>query len=129
MEHNRHLPGRLPRILLISSGKGDAANETALLPLLNHLPPALPCMVQIREKLLSAGELLTLAFDVSSSNLPKGTLLLINERLDIALLADLDGVHLPENAMPPDALRAVSKKLLIGCSVHSTLSALSLIHI
>ena len=55
-------------------------------------------MVQIREKQLEAKELLTLAQKARSIDLPDGTLLMMNERADIALAAGLDGVHLPENA-------------------------------
>ncbi len=123
MEHNRPHARHLPRILVISSGKGGVNNSTLLHEQIKHLPPALPCMVQIREKHLSARALHALALAISSAKLPKGTLLLINERIDIALSAGLHGVHLPENAMPPDAIRAVSSEMLIGCSVHSPLSA------
>lgn len=113
----------LPRIYIISSGEEGDDKGKRLLNQLARLPRSLPCMVQIREKKLSAKELLTLALKAREIELPEGTLLLMNERLDLALTADLDGVHLPENACSAKVLRPLAPKLIYGCSVHS-LSAL-----
>ena len=44
---------------------------------------------------------------------------MINERVDVALAASFDGVHLPESACMPDKLRPFAPKLRFGCSVHS----------
>ena len=109
----------LPRLYLISGGKEDAKNSTSLLDQLHLIPNALPCMIQIREKNLAAGDLLTLALKAREVELPAGSLLLINERLDIALAAELDGVHLPENALLPDKHGSYASELIFGCSIHS----------
>jgi len=119
MEKNAPPQRTLPRIYLISSGKEHPENCTLLTEQLTLLPHSFPCMVQIREKQLNTRQLLTLALKARQVTLPKETLLLINERLDIALAASLDGIHLPENACSADILRPHAPKLLFGCSVHS----------
>jgi thiamine-phosphate pyrophosphorylase len=118
MEHNK-LPGAsLPRLYLISSGQENPDNGI-LLEQLNLLPHTLCCMVQIREKQLNAKQLLTLALKARGCALPDGSMLLVNERVDIALAARLDGVHLPESGCYPDKLRPIAPNMIFGCSVHS----------
>jgi thiamine-phosphate pyrophosphorylase len=50
------------------------------------------------------------------------TRILVNDRLDVALAADIDGVHLPGNGLPPSRVRPFVK--LLGVSTHSILEAL-----
>jgi len=119
MQHNNFKVTPLPRICLISNGEADADQGKVLLAQLNLLPETLPCMVQIREKRLEARELFNLAERAGAIKLPAGSLLLCNDRLDIALAAGLDGVHLPENACPADKLRTFAPNLIFGCSIHS----------
>ena len=77
-------------------------------------------MVQLREKDLPGGALLSLAVDVKRA-LKGRALLMINERADVALAAEADGVHLGEDALPLEAARrVVGPHSLIGRSVHST---------
>ena len=118
-DNQTKIKSSLPRLCLISSGEGHADNGTLLLKQLTLLPRSLACMVQIREKKLNAKELLTLAIKARKIGLPEGTLLLINERVDLALAAELDGVHLPENACSATMLRTIAPKLIYGCSIHS----------
>jgi thiamine-phosphate pyrophosphorylase len=119
MEHQQQKVTSLPRLLLISSGEENADNETLLLNQLHLLPHSHPCMVQIREKKLEVKELLILALKARAIELPAGTLLLMNERADIAVSAGLDGVHLPENACSANTIRTFAPGLLYGCSIHS----------
>ncbi|GBD11024.1 Thiazole tautomerase [bacterium HR23] len=76
-------------------------------------------LVQVREKDLPGGHLLALA--VRLREVTRGrALLFINERADVALLSEADGVHLPEAGLPPSAVRRLAgRRLLIGASVHS----------
>ena len=119
MEHNKLQGTPLPHLYLISSGQENSYSETLLLEQLNLLPRTLCCIVQIREKQLNAKQLLTLALKARGCALPYGSMLLVNERIDIALAARLDGVHLPESGCYPDKLRPIAPNMIFGCSVHS----------
>lgn len=49
-----------------------------------------------------------------------GARLFINDRVDIAVAVDADGVHLGGESMPPDAVRRiVGEGMLIGVSTHN----------
>ncbi|BCV20467.1 thiamine phosphate synthase [Moorella sp. Hama-1] len=75
--------------------------------------------LQLREKDLPAGELYNLARQIKEV-LPAGTRLLVNDRLDVALAAGADGVHLGENSLPPAAARRLlGPDKILGVSVHS----------
>ena len=75
-------------------------------------------MVQLREKDLPAGELLELARRLRSITEGKA-ILVVNDRLDVALAAGADGVHLPEASLAvSDAKRIAPSGFLVGKSVH-----------
>lgn len=76
-------------------------------------------LVQLREKDLSSGDLLTLATEIRESTASGKALFIVNDRVDVALAAGADGVQLGEDAMPVDAVRRIAPGLLIGRSVHS----------
>lgn len=76
--------------------------------------------IQLREKSLADGELLTRArmlVEVCRAGGARGVSVIINDRVDIALAAGADGVHLGQDDMPVrDARRIAGNKLLIGVS-------------
>jgi len=76
-------------------------------------------IVQLREKDLLGGELLELAIQIKSV-IQKKALFFVNERVDVALACEADGVHLGGTAMSTfDARRLVGNSMMIGRSVHS----------
>jgi thiamine-phosphate pyrophosphorylase len=76
--------------------------------------------VQLREKDLTAAALLPLALELRRLTRDYGALLLINDRLDVALACEADGVHLGEHSLPTDVARALlGEHRLIGRSTHS----------
>ena len=76
--------------------------------------------VQLREKDLDAGQLLSLARDILAVTRPLGVPLLINDRLDVALAAGADGVHLAGHSLSPaHARRLLGPNRLLGASAHS----------
>jgi thiamine-phosphate pyrophosphorylase len=77
------------------------------------------CAVQLREKDLDDRALLELA-RAARTALPPAIPLLVNGRLDVALAAGADGVHLPADGVPVAPLRArFGSGVLIGRSTHS----------
>ncbi|MCS6865457.1 MAG: thiamine phosphate synthase [Gemmataceae bacterium] len=77
-------------------------------------------LVQIREKHMNDRELLAWAKVVRQITRELGKLLIINDRCDIALLAEADGVHIgQEDLSVKDARRIVGPRRLIGVSTHS----------
>ena len=76
-------------------------------------------MVQLREKDLSARDLFELGTRVQNAIAGRAKLIL-NDRVDVALALNADGVQLPEDGMPvASARQIVGPYLLIGRSVHS----------
>jgi thiamine-phosphate pyrophosphorylase len=74
-------------------------------------------MIQVREKDLPAAELFDLVCKVRDLAAGSKTRVLVNDRLDIALAAGIDGVHLPSNGLPAKRVRPLIK--LLGVSTHT----------
>lgn len=80
-------------------------------------------MVQLREKDLPGGSLLELAGEIKAAVAGRA-LLLINERVDVALAVGASGVQLGEEALPTANARDIlGEEFLIGRSVHSVAGA------
>ena len=77
-------------------------------------------MVQLREKDLSDRELLERAREVRRWTREAGALFIVNDRADIARLAEADGVHLGQDDLTvKDARRILGPDALIGVSAHT----------
>lgn len=75
--------------------------------------------VQLREKDLAAAALYPLALELRGLTRRYGARLLINDRIDVALAVEADGVHLGRGSLPVDAARRIlGSRLLIGASTH-----------
>jgi len=80
--------------------------------------------VQVREKSLDDGELLAHARAVRAICAPRGVATILNDRVDLALAAEADGVHLGTGDLPlRDARRIAGDALVIGASTHSIAEA------
>lgn len=76
--------------------------------------------VQLREKDLEAGELYHLAMQLRKVTERYDARLLINDRLDVALAVNADGVHLGQTSFPVvTARRMLGPGKLIGVSTHN----------
>jgi thiamine-phosphate pyrophosphorylase len=83
------------------------------------LPPG-TAAIHLREKDLGGRDLLALARALRAVCRDLGQLLLVNDRLDVAVAAGADGVHLPAAGVPPsDARRLLPPPALVGVSCHS----------
>ncbi len=79
---------------------------------------------QLREKDLSPRELYPLALEIRQLTKIYGARLLINDRVDVALAVDADGVHLTMTSLPATVARQIlGPGRLIGVSTHSIAEA------
>ena len=77
-------------------------------------------LVQLREKDLDTREFICLAQRLKQALAPLHVPLLINDRVDVALAADADGVHIGQSDMPyPMARRLLGPDKIIGLSVEN----------
>ena len=77
-------------------------------------------MVQLREKECSTAEFIALARELKRALSPLGIPLIINDRVDVALAVDADGVHIGQSDMPYDvARRLLGSDKIIGLSVET----------
>lgn len=75
-------------------------------------------LVQLREKDTDTGKFVALARALRKKLKPLGIPLLINDRVDVALAAEADGVHVGQSDMHPmDVRRLIGEKALLGLSV------------
>ncbi len=81
--------------------------------------------VQLREKDLSSRELYELAYDMRKLTAKYDARLIINDRVDIALAVEADGVHLGLNSLPIHRVRKlIGNTRLIGLSCHNQVNAI-----
>ncbi len=82
-------------------------------------------IVQLRERDLSAGELLQLAAACVGATRGTATRVVVNDRVDVALAAGAAGVHLRGDSVASPAVRALAPAgFLIGRSVHTVAEAI-----
>ena len=105
------------RLYLVTPGDPPAG------PLDEFLPRVLEAgvdIVQLRDKHLEARPLLELAAVVRRRTLEFGALFLVNDRVDLAIAAEADGVHVGQQDLSPaEARRQMGPQALIGLSTHA----------
>jgi thiamine-phosphate pyrophosphorylase len=101
-------------------------NGRPLVPLLQGVLTAGVSAIQLRERDLSARELVTLAREVQAVTASRRSQLLINDRIDVALALEGVGVHLRSNSLPVSVARQLlGAQRLLGISVHAVEEVLS----
>jgi thiamine-phosphate pyrophosphorylase len=104
---------------VVQSGDLIGACAAALAAAREIAPPGTAAL-QLREKDLTARELYSLALKLREICTRNGAPLLINDRIDVALAADADGVHLPGDSIGVAmARRLLGDRKLVGVSTHS----------
>jgi thiamine-phosphate pyrophosphorylase len=75
--------------------------------------------LQLREKNLESGELLRRAKVLAAMCKKRGILLIINDRPDVAVLSNADGVHVGQGDLPAiEARKIVGTRKIVGVSTH-----------
>ena len=108
------LPSRLYAIL-----DPDQTWDRPLAPVLDAMLAGGVSVLQLRVKERPADEFLRLALTVRERTSRAGCLFIVNDRVDIALAAGADGVHLGQEDLPLEAARPLVGEKLIGVSTHS----------
>lgn len=81
-------------------------------------------MLQLREKNLPDRQIVELSDELSRMTRNRPTLFMVNDRPDIGLICRADGVHVGQEDMPVNSVRALADQIdyeefLIGLSTHS----------
>jgi thiamine-phosphate pyrophosphorylase len=117
------MPTLSSRLLVVTDR--HQTNGRPLVPLLQQVLTAAAPIVQLRERDLSAGELVKFAHEVQAVTASHRSQLLINDRIDVALALEGVGVHLRSNSLPISvARRLLGAQRLVGVSVHTVEEAM-----
>lgn len=85
-----------------------------------------PKIVQLRDKYPKKKELLSSAFALKRLCAGQKTILIINDYLDVARIADSDGIHLGQTDIPIESARRIlGSDKIIGISCHSLKEAIA----
>lgn len=76
-------------------------------------------LLHIRERDLPDRDLLELVREITEAVADRGPRVLVNDRLDIAMAAAADGVHLRADGIGPAAVRRLAPRMIVGQSVHA----------
>ena len=77
-------------------------------------------MVQLREKTWPSGQILPLAQRLRARCRQAGVTFVMNDRVDLAVAVEADGVHLGQDDLPPRYARPLLRPgMILGVSTHS----------
>ena len=119
------MPGAFPRLYLVTDRHATAGRPLAAVvrDALAGTPARArgAVAVQLRERDLEghAGALLALARELREITGAAGAALYINDRVDVALAAGADGVHLGARSLSPAAVARVAPGLAVALSTHT----------
>lgn len=83
-------------------------------------------MVQLREKEWPSGRLLPLAARLRDRCQMAGATFIVNDRVDLALAVEADGVHVGQDDLPARVARALLRPgMILGVSTHNVAQALT----
>lgn len=113
-----------PLIYLITDGTATVENffekKEKIIQLIKTAVEAKISLIQIREKQIPARIIFELASESVKITKNTNTKILINDRADIALAANADGVHLTAKSLSADLIRRnFPEKFIVGVSAHT----------
>ena len=110
---------KLPRLYAIVDPESFAHDDSRVLRFVEELVDAGTSLVQLRDKRGPAQHTLSLARELKRINRDRA-ILVMNDRSDLCLAADFDGVHLGQDDLSLSAARRfLGEKKIIGCSTHN----------
>ena len=116
--------GRLRRLRLIVITDSDLAAPRGVVAVVGQVLRAGAPAVQLRDKGMPPRQLLPLARRLRDDTRGAGALFFVNDRLDLALAAGADGVHLGPEDLPVAAARRIAPPgFLVGYSADDAAAA------
>jgi thiamine-phosphate pyrophosphorylase len=113
------MPNRIDFNLYLITDRNQVAAGHTLLSAVEAALQGGVNAVQLREKDLSAEELFPLARELRKLSRHYGARLLINDRIDLAMAVEADGVHLGGHSLPVGVVRQIiGPDMLVGVSTH-----------
>jgi thiamine-phosphate pyrophosphorylase len=104
------------RMYVVTSAREDRADRGEFL---DAVLGAGADLIQLREKDAEARDLLRWGAEFRKATRRHGALFIVNDRPDVALALEADGVHLGQNDLPVEFVRRlVGSDLIIGLSTH-----------
>ncbi len=108
----------LPTPLYVVLDRGAAADRD-LLPLLDAVLAGGCRVVQLREKIMPLSDLYPVALALRRRCREAGCLFIVNDRVDLALAVEADGVHVGQDDLPArEARRLLRPGMILGVSTH-----------
>lgn len=101
----------------------EAADGRPLLGILDDLLSGGVGLVQLRIKKAGSREFYRWALESRRLTRSRGCLLVVNDRVDIALAVDADGVHLGQEDLPLGIARRLMGEKIVGVSTHDAKQA------
>ncbi len=87
-------------------------------------------ILQLRSKKSPAREIIKAARQLRDITLNAGALFIVNDRVDVALMSEADGVHLGQDDIPvKEARKLLTAGKIIGLSTHNTEEALEAVRL
>ena len=117
-----------PHVYLITDGTTTAKDFTEkklqILKLIKTAVEAGITLIQIREKWLAARPVFEIVSEAVNFTRRTDTKILVNDRADIALAANADGVHLTRTSLSAAAIRrSFPRNFIVGVSAHTVAEA------
>ena len=104
------------RLYLVSTTRISAGAVADLIP---ELADAGVDLYQLREKEMEAGDILRAGEPIAAACREAGIPFIVNDRPDVAVALDADGVHVGQNDLPVDVARRIVGDRIVGLSSHS----------
>jgi thiamine-phosphate pyrophosphorylase len=107
----------LPTPLYVVLDRG-AAGDRDLVPLLDAVLAGGCRVVQLREKIMPLSDLYPVALALRRRCREAGCLFIVNDRVDLALAVEADGVHVGQDDLPAREARLLRPGMILGVSTH-----------
>ena len=111
---------KLPRLYCIVDGDLCAQHQRAPVDVARAFLSAGATLIQVRCKQMASGAFLDLTQTLMPDVRAAGALLIVNDRADVARMADASGLHIgQEDLSPQDARTVIGSKAILGWSTHT----------